>query len=91
MIDTNLIYDIPKEVKQAALLVGNYFKENGIDEWALYDICSRNSRNKYYNDGLTTAISLCTEYRYGCNNDIIDNIICGLEASKTDKIRYGKE
>lgn len=41
--DINLIYEIPQEVKDAALLLGNYFKKQGIDNWALYDVCSRKS------------------------------------------------
>lgn len=39
----NLHREIPQEVKDAALLLGNYFKKQGIDNWALYDVCSRNS------------------------------------------------
>jgi hypothetical protein len=41
--DIDLIYKIPQEVKDAALLLGNYFKKQGIDNWALYDVCSRKS------------------------------------------------
>lgn len=41
--DINLIHEIPQEVKDAALLLGNYFKKQGIDNWALYDVCSRKS------------------------------------------------
>jgi hypothetical protein len=43
--DIDLIYEIPQEVKDAALLLGNYFKKQGIDNWALYDVCSRKSVN----------------------------------------------
>lgn len=41
--DINLQHEIPEEVKDAALLLGNYFKKQGIDNWALYDVCSRKS------------------------------------------------
>ena len=41
--DINLIHEIPQEVKDAALFLGNYFKKQGIDNWALYDVCSRKS------------------------------------------------
>jgi len=41
--DPNLWAEIPQEVKDAALLLGNYFKKQGIDNWALYDVCSRKS------------------------------------------------
>ena len=41
--DLNLWMEIPQEVKDAALLLGNYFKKQGIDNWALYDVCSRKS------------------------------------------------
>ena len=41
--DINLYHEIPQEVKDAALLLGNYFKKQGIDNWALYDVCSRKS------------------------------------------------
>jgi 3-methyladenine DNA glycosylase AlkD len=38
--DPNLWAEIPQEVKDAALLLGNYFKKQNIDNWALYDVCS---------------------------------------------------
>ena len=41
--DPNLWREIPQEVKDAALLLGNYFKKQGIDNWTLYDVCSRKS------------------------------------------------
>ena len=44
--DPNLWAEIPQEVKDAALLLGNYFKKQGIDNWALYDVSSRKS---FYN------------------------------------------
>ena len=47
--DIDLIYKIPQEVKDAALLLGNYFKKQGIDNWALYDVCSRKSVNNLQN------------------------------------------
>jgi hypothetical protein len=47
--DIDLIYEIPQEVKDAALLLGNYFKKQGIDNWALYDVCSRKSVNNLQN------------------------------------------
>ena len=74
--DINLIHEIPQEVKDAALLLGNYFKKQGIDNWALYDVSSRQSFNGAYNQGLDTAISLVEE----CSD--IETIICGLENSK---------
>ena len=47
--DINLIHEIPQEVKDAALLLGNYFKKQGIDNWALYDVCSRKSADNLEN------------------------------------------
>ena len=41
--DINLIHEIPQEVKDAAILLGNYFKKQNIRDWALYDVRSRNS------------------------------------------------
>ena len=74
--DINLQHEIPEEVKDAALLLGNYFKKQGIDNWALYDVSSRQSFNGAYNQGLDTAISLVEEV------GDIETIICGLENSK---------
>ena len=74
--DINLPHEIPEEVKDAALLLGNYFKKQGIDKWTLYDVSSRQSFNGAYNQGLDTAISLVEE----CSD--IETIICGLENSK---------
>jgi hypothetical protein len=84
MTPDNLWQEIPQEVKDAALLLGNYFKKQGIDNWALYDVSSRESFNGAYNlaynlgynQGLDTAISLVKE----CGD--IETIICGLENSK---------
>ena len=63
--DINLHHEIPEEVKDAALLLGNYFKKQGIDNWALYDVSSRNaSLDAYkmgYNCALDNAISLAGE------------------------------
>jgi len=41
---------IPTEVQNAARLIGNYFKEQGIVKWELMDICSRNhaDQNRVY-------------------------------------------
>jgi hypothetical protein len=47
--DIDLIYKIPQEVKDAALLLGNYFKKQNIDNWALYDVCSRKSLDNLEN------------------------------------------
>ena len=44
--DPNLWIEVPQEVKDAALLLGNYFKKQGIVKRALYDVCSRKS---FYN------------------------------------------
>ena len=74
--DIHLQHEIPEEVKDAALLLGDYFKKQGIDNWALYDVSSRQSFNGAYNQGLDTAISLVEE----CSD--IETIICGLENSK---------
>ena len=68
--------EIPQEVKDAALLLGNYFKKQGIDSWALYDVSSRQNFNGAYNQGLDTAISLVSE------GSDMETIICGLENSK---------
>ena len=43
MTSDNLWREIPQEVKDAALLLGNYFKKQNIDDWDLYDVCSRKS------------------------------------------------
>ena len=62
--DINLIHEIPQEVKDAAIFLGNYFKQQGINKWTLYDVASRPYHNDYkigYNDGLDTAISLAGE------------------------------
>ena len=74
--DINLIHEIPQEVKDAALLLGDYFKKQGIDYWALYDVSSRQSFYGAYNQGLDTAIRLVEE------GSDIETIICGLENSK---------
>jgi hypothetical protein len=47
--DLNLWIEVPQEVKDAALLLGNYFKKQGIDNWALYDVCSRKSLDNLEN------------------------------------------
>jgi hypothetical protein len=31
--DPNLWAEIPQEVKDAAILLGNYFKKQGLDSW----------------------------------------------------------
>ena len=77
--DINLQHEIPEEVKDAALLLGNYFKKQGIDNWALYDVSSRQSFNGAYNQGLDTAISLVEESSLFCD---LETIICGLKNSK---------
>ena len=76
--DINLWQEIPQEIKDAALLLENYFKEKNIDKWALYDVCSRKLVDEAYNNGLNTAISLVKE----CGED--ETIICGLENSKKE-------
>ena len=74
--DPNLWREIPQEVKDAAPLLGNYFKKQGIDDWDLYDVSSRQNFNGAYNQGLDTAISLVSE------GSDMETIICGLENSK---------
>lgn len=78
--DINLHHEIPQEVKDAAMFLGNYFKQQGIDNWVLYDVSSRNaSLNAYkkgYNCALASAISLAEE----CGAST--TLICGLENSK---------
>ncbi len=74
--DPNLWAEIPQEVKDAAILLGNYFKKKGLDSWALYDVSSRQNFNGVYNQGLDTAISLVSE------GSDMETIICGLENSK---------
>ena len=49
MTPDNLWIEVPQEVKDAALLLGNYFKKQGIDDWALYDVCSRKSLDNLEN------------------------------------------
>ena len=78
--DINLHHEIPQEVKDAAIFLGNYFKQQGIDNWVLYDVSSRKaSLDAYkmgYDSGLTVAISLAEEYNAS------GVLICGLENSK---------
>jgi len=74
--DIDLIHKIPQEVKDAAILLGNYFKKQGLDSWTLYDVSSRQNFNGAYNQGLDTAISLVSE------GSDMETIICGLENSK---------
>ena len=78
--DIDLNDEIPQEVKDAALFLGNYFKQQGIDNWTLYDVCSRNaSLNAYkrgYNCALASAISLAEE----C--EASTTLICGLGEGK---------
>ena len=81
--DINLYHEIPQEVKDAALLLGDYFKKQGIDYWALYDVSSRQSFYGAYNQGLDTAIRLVEE------GSDIETIICGLENSKKQFLNEG--
>ena len=78
--DINLHHEIPQDIKDAALLLGNYFKKQGIDNWTLYDVSSRNAYvagyKMGYNSGLTVAISLAEGF------DDSGVLICGLESSK---------
>jgi hypothetical protein len=39
---TNLLYEIPDEVKDAAILVEKWFKEHNLKRWQMFGICSRN-------------------------------------------------
>ena len=75
-LDINLIHEIPQEVKDAAMLLENFFKKKGVDKWELYGVCSRKSVDAAYNSGLDTAISLAEE----CEGSTV--LICGLESSK---------
>lgn len=65
--DINLYHEIPQEIKDAALLLGNYFKKRNIDNWTLYDVSSRNASSEAYKRGyncaLDNAISLTGEYK----------------------------
>ena len=81
--DPNLWAEIPQEVKDAALLLGNYFKKQGLDSWTLYDVSSRQNFNGAYNQGLDTAISLVSE------GSDMETIICGLENSKKQFLNEG--
>ena len=78
--DINLYDEIPQEIKDAALLLGNCFKKRNIDNWTLYDVSSRNAYvadyKMGYDSGLTVAIPLAEE----CNASAV--LICGLENSK---------
>ena len=78
--DINSHHEIPQEIKDAALLLGNYFKKQNIDNWTLYDVSSRNAYvagyKMGYDSGLTVAISLAEE----CNASAV--LICGLENSR---------
>ncbi len=81
--DPNLWAEIPQEVKDAAILLGNYFKKKGLDSWTLYDVSSRQNFNGAYNQGLDTAISLASE------GSDMETIICGLENSKKQFLNEG--
>ena len=81
--DPNLWAEIPQEVKDAAVLLGNYFKKQGLDSWTLYDVSSRQNFNGAYNQGLDTAISLVSE------GSDMETIICGLENSKKQFLNEG--
>ncbi len=81
--DLNLWAEIPQEVKDAAILLGNYFKKQGLDSWTLYDVSSRQNFNGAYNQGLDTAISLVSE------GSDMETIICGLENSKKQFLNEG--
>ncbi len=81
--DPNLWAEIPQEVKDAAILLGNYFKKQGLDSWTLYDVSSRQNFNGSYNQGLDTAISLVSE------GSDMETIICGLENSKKQFLNEG--
>jgi len=78
--DPNLWREIPQEVKDAAILLGNYFKKQGIDNWVLHDVSSRNAylagHKMGYNSALTVAISLAEEHR------AFRTLICELENIK---------
>ena len=37
----NYFNEIPQEVKNAAVFLGDYFKKQSIDNWTLYDVSSR--------------------------------------------------
>ena len=78
--DINLHHEIPQEVKDAALFLGNYFKQQGIDNWTLYDVSSRNAYvagyKMGYDSGLSVAISLAEE----CEES--ETLICGLGEGK---------
>ena len=78
--DINLIHEIPQEVKDAALLLGNHFKKQCIDKWTLYDVSSRDNclddYKKGYNCALDTAISLARECKTSTT------LIYGLEECK---------
>ena len=49
--DIDLNDEIPQEVKDAAIFLGNYFKKQGIDNWALYDVFSQNDCLDAYKRG----------------------------------------
>ena len=78
--DIDLNDEIPQEVKDAAIFLGNYFKKQGIDNWTLYDVSSRKASldayKKGYNCALASAISLAEE----C--EASTTLICGLSDGK---------
>jgi hypothetical protein len=39
---------IPMDVADAAIKVGNYFKEQGVETWELCGVCSRNHAYRLY-------------------------------------------
>lgn len=47
--DPDLYRTLPTEVTEAARLLSSWFKEQGIDRWCLYDVCSRNHADKLNN------------------------------------------
>jgi hypothetical protein len=66
--DPNLWAEIPQEVKDAALLLGNYFKKQGIDDWDLYDVCSRKSLDNLENQVKNLETRKAIERIYRLNN-----------------------
>ena len=78
--DIDLNDEIPQEVKDAAIFLGNYFKKQNIDNWVLYDVSSRKASldayKRGYNCALASAISLAEE----C--EASTTLICGLSDGK---------
>ena len=78
--DINLHHEIPQEVKDAAMFLGNYFKQQGIDNWALCGVSSRNASSEAYKRGYNCALASAISLAEECGAST--TLICGLGEGK---------